>query len=202
MRRPPLLALLVVLAAVAAMIGLGVWQLQRLQWKEGLLASYTAAAGNPAPLAISGADLPADAAYRHVLWDCPAPGPDQVTGGANADGRQGWAHVVLCRHQAGAVATVVPVVIGWSTGLAPVAWAGGAIVGVAVPGPKSGVVLPGAPVRTLDWHIVADPPLAGLAANARPDPRNIPNNHLAYAVQWFLFAATALVIFALALRRK
>lgn len=202
MRRPPLLALMIVLAAVGAMIGLGLWQLQRLHWKEGLLAAYTAAAGNPAPLAITGADLPADAAYRHVLWDCPAPGPDQVTGGAAADGRQGWAHVVLCRHQAGAVATAVPVVIGWSAGLAPVVWTGGAIVGVAVPGPKSGVVLPGAPLRALDWHIVADPPLAGLAPNARPDPRNIPNNHLAYAVQWFLFAATALVIFVLALRRK
>lgn len=198
MRRPPLFALIVVLAAVATMIGLGVWQLQRLRWKEGLLASYSAAAGNPAPLAIVGTDLPADAAYRHVLWDCPAPGPDQVTGGANAAGRQGWAHVMLCRHQD----SVVPVVIGWSAGLAPVVWAGGAITGVAVPGPKSGVILPGAPARALDWHIVADPPLAGLAANARPDPRNIPNNHLAYAVQWFLFAATALVIFALALRRK
>lgn len=199
MRRPPLLALLVVLAAVATMIGLGVWQLQRLAWKEGLLASYTAAAGNPAPLRLTGTDVPADAAYRHVLWDCPAPGPDQVTGGANAAGRAGWAHVVLCRHQA----SVVPVVIGWSATLAPVAWTGGAIAGVAVPGPKSGVVRPQDPgIRLLDWHIVADPPLAGLAANARPDPRSIPNNHLAYAVQWFLFAATALIIFALALRRK
>jgi surfeit locus 1 family protein len=37
-------------------------------------------------------------------------------------------------------------------------------------------------------RLVADPPLAGLAANAAPDPSDIPNNHLAYAVQWFLFA--------------
>ncbi|HNJ47416.1 MAG TPA: SURF1 family protein, partial [Novosphingobium sp.] len=31
---------------------------------------------------------------------------------------------------------------------------------------------------------------------------DIPNNHLSYAVQWFLFAATALVIYGLALRKR
>ena len=51
-------------------------------------------------------------------------------------------------------------------------------------------------------RLVADPPVAGLGANARPDPSDIPNNHLAYAVQWFLFAFTALVIYALALRKR
>ena len=30
----------------------------------------------------------------------------------------------------------------------------------------------------------------------------IPNNHLSYAVQWFLFALTALVIYVLAVRKK
>eukprot|EP01037_Dinobryon_pediforme_P013218 gene13218-13325_t len=208
MRRPPLIATLVVLLAVATMVGIGLWQLHRLAWKEGLLAQYTASQNNAVPIAIAGADLPNDAAYRHVLWDCPAPGADQVVGGGNADGRSGWAHVVLCRHKtghaAGAVTTIVPVVIGWSAAVAPVTWAGGAIAGVAVPGPKSGVRLPapGAASRNLDWHIVADPPLAGLVANARPDPRMIPNNHLSYAIQWFLFAATALVIYLLALRRR
>jgi surfeit locus 1 family protein len=39
-------------------------------------------------------------------------------------------------------------------------------------------------------------------ANARPDPNDIPNNHLAYAVQWFLFAGVALVIYALAVRKR
>jgi len=31
---------------------------------------------------------------------------------------------------------------------------------------------------------------------------DIPNNHLAYAVQWFLFAGIAGVIYALALKRR
>src|SRR3546814_8511869 len=40
MRRFPLIATLIVALAVAAMIGLGVWQLQRMTWKDGLLNSY------------------------------------------------------------------------------------------------------------------------------------------------------------------
>jgi cytochrome oxidase assembly protein ShyY1 len=51
-------------------------------------------------------------------------------------------------------------------------------------------------------RLVADPPLAGLEANARPDPSDLPNNHLSYAVQWFLFAFVALVIYALAVRKR
>ncbi len=204
MRRPPLLATLVVLLAIGAMIALGVWQLQRRTWKNAMLAQFTAAEQIGTPLIVNGADLPSDAGYRHVRWTCPETSPDQVVGGRSADGRSGWAHVVLCVHGSGALAKMVPVVIGWSSVLAPVQWAGGQFAGVAVPGPKSGVVLPptAAGPRQTVWHIVADPPLAGLAANARPDPRDIPNNHWSYAIQWFGFAATALVIYLLALRRR
>ena len=37
---------------------------------------------------------------------------------------------------------------------------------------------------------------------ARPDPSDLPNNHLAYAGQWFFFAITAFIIYVLALRRR
>src|SRR5205823_12604763 len=39
-RRLPITATLIVALAVAVMIGLGVWQLQRAKWKETLLARY------------------------------------------------------------------------------------------------------------------------------------------------------------------
>jgi surfeit locus 1 family protein len=198
-KRPSILALSVLLLAVGTMIALGVWQLHRRAWKEEMLARFTAAERVVAPLSVTGAALPDEAAYRRVLWTCPQASPDQVVGGRNAQGRSGWAHVVLCTHRVGEAVTLVPVVIGWSFAVTPVQWAGGPLSGVAVPGPKSGVVLPHG---ALDWHIVADPPQAGLIANARPDPREIPNNHLSYAIQWFAFAATAVVIFGLALRRR
>ena len=84
----------------------------------------------------------------------------------------------------------VDVTLGWSSNPAPPQWAGGAVAGIIGPKAKTEI------------RVIADPPLAGLAANARPDPANIANNHLSYAVQWFLFALTALVIYALALRKR
>jgi len=41
-----------------------------------------------------------------------------------------------------------------------------------------------------------------LAPSQPPSLENIPNNHLFYAIQWFFFAAAALVIYVLALRGR
>ncbi len=50
--------------------------------------------------------------------------------------------------------------------------------------------------------LVADTPAPGLLPTAEPDLSSVPNNHLAYAVQWFLFAGVAGVIYVLALRLR
>ena len=50
--------------------------------------------------------------------------------------------------------------------------------------------------------LIADTPAPGLSANEMPSVDSIPNNHLAYAVQWFLFAGVAVIIYLLALRRR
>ncbi len=50
--------------------------------------------------------------------------------------------------------------------------------------------------------IVSEQAAPGLTPTAQPDPADIPNNHLSYAVQWFLFAGVALVIYALALWKR
>jgi surfeit locus 1 family protein len=184
MRRLPLIPTLLVLTAVAVMIRLGLWQLDRLHQKEALLERYSAAQAMSADV-----PFPQDAAaaepllYRHARIDC-----RQVTGirpvaGHNAQGESGLAQTADCLLVGGGKARVV---LGWSRTPEPVAWKGGEAMGVVAPGPR----------------LVADPPLAGLAANARPDPSDIPNNHLSYAVQWFLFAVTALVIYLLALRKR
>jgi surfeit locus 1 family protein len=58
------------LLALALLVGLGVWQLQRLAWKEALIAEVEARAGAPAVEAPSEADWaklrPSDYEYRHV----------------------------------------------------------------------------------------------------------------------------------------
>ena len=48
MKRIPIIPTVIVLGAVAVMIGLGFWQIGRAREKEALLARYQAAAGLPA----------------------------------------------------------------------------------------------------------------------------------------------------------
>ena len=99
-------------------------------------------------------------------------------------------------------------VLGWTERLDQVTWQGGVYTGTLVPTKKASVSQPDevqqgyGVFEQMEFHIVADPPLAGLAANAKPNPSDLPNNHLAYAFQWFFFALTALVIYVLALRRR
>ncbi len=50
--------------------------------------------------------------------------------------------------------------------------------------------------------IVSEIAAPGLQPTADPDPSGIPNNHLSYAVQWFLFAGIALIIYAVALWQR
>lgn len=55
--RPRWVPVLITVLLVGLCVGLGVWQIQRLEWKEGLIAELQAAqAGRP----ITNADLPAD----------------------------------------------------------------------------------------------------------------------------------------------
>ena len=186
MKRGPVLPTLIVLLAVGYMIHLGFWQLDRLKQKEAMLALYASAQGNPDTRRWPEGDI-VPLSFSRVVTRCAAVGALSAKSGRNAAGEAGWAHVAECQTAGGGHARVV---LGWSNNPAPVAWSGGEVTGVFLAQPAEKV------------DIVADPPLAGLAPNAKPDPNDIPNNHFAYAVQWFLFAGVALVIYALALRKR
>jgi cytochrome oxidase assembly protein ShyY1 len=80
-------------------------------------------------------------------------------------------------------------------------------------GPVSGVIVNEQDTRSLFARmfghdqvlrpmLVVDQPVAGFRQAARPSPDQIPNNHLLYAIQWFIFAGAAAVIYVLALRRR
>ena len=103
--------------------------------------------------------------------------------GTSLRGEKGLAQRATCLLADGTTARVD---IGFSRRPEPAEWDGGSVVGIIAPGGR----------------IVATEPLAGLEPLAAPDPRDLPNNHLAYAGQWFFFALTALVIYILALRRR
>ena len=189
-------ATLLVAAAAGFMVHLGFWQLDRLHQKEAMINRYAAALSQPADVGfelnkIQLIDYPEP--YYHAHVNCYAVGEIEQMAGRNSTGQTGWAHLAHCLYRNGRGRMgAARIVIGWSRDLQPVHWAGGDATGIIVPETRD----------LLKWHIVADPPLVGLQPNARPDPRNLPNNHLSYAVQWFLFAATAVVIYGLALRKR
>ncbi|MCY1671118.1 SURF1 family protein [Novosphingobium sp. SL115] len=184
MRKLPILPTMFVAAAAAVMVVLGVWQMQRLHQKEAMLARYQAAQASATEVSWPGRGAGAEMAlYHRSRVDCRTVAGMTTVSGRNVAGEAGLAHVADCRLADG---SAVPVSLGWSRNPASPAWSGGAVTGWIAPGPK----------------LVADPAQAGLEGNARPDPRDMPNNHLAYAVQWFFFAGVALVIYGLALRGR
>lgn len=188
--RLPIVATIVVGAAVAIMIGLGMWQLSRAREKEALLTRYSAAA-NLSPVAwpvVSPAEdkLPL---FRRSSVECLEPVAARVTAGRNLRGESGYSHLVDCR--TGAEGPGARVDIGWSRDpKAGSGWTGGSISGTI------------APDQERRMRLISATGLAGLEASAPPSPTDIPNNHRSYAVQWFLFAGAALVIYVLALRAR
>lgn len=183
-RRLPVIPTLIVLAAVAVMIRLGFWQLERMHQKEALLARYAAAGAMSAEVPFpQSAKAAEEVLYRHARVDCAKVTAVTTIAGQNAQGQGGLVHVAECALAGGGKARVV---LGWSQSPQAPVWAGGMVAGTIAPGPR----------------LVVDPPQAGLAANAVPNPSSIPNNHLSYAVQWFLFALVAVVIYGIAVRKR
>ena len=196
-KRIPVFPTLLVLLAIGVMVRLGFWQLDRLHQKEAVMVRY-AAAQKQAPVVLESVPESERYLFWNVTFPCSQPVDGGMMAGRNAKSETGWAHVKICNGgtvsdaaaKNGQRLVKVPVVIGWSSEPKDTAWAGGTVSGIVAPGAGNTV------------RIITDPPLAGLEPNAKPDPSSVPNNHLSYAVQWFLFALTALVIYGLALRKR
>jgi surfeit locus 1 family protein len=187
-RGVPLLPTLIVAAAVATMIALGVWQLGRADEKAALIARYgqAQAMSSNVPWPANAADMEGSL-FRWSQFTCAEVRGIRSGAGTSADGLTGWQHTARCRLPDGSEAEVA---LGWSTQPQPPEWAGGEVSGIIGPGGQHGGVL---------YMAQAAP---GLQPLAPPDPNDLPNNHMAYAGQWFFFALTAGVIYVLALRRR
>lgn len=202
-RRWPLIPTIMVLAAVAIMIALGVWQLQRKGEKEALIALYQRNMAMSSTVAYPELPPVPDAMlYRKSSVVCLEPVRWDPRSGTDRKGKTGIRMVADCR--TGAEGPGVLVDVGTSDDFAPPKWTGGTVAGTIVPGPEQPTLIErmagkATPARAM---LVADAPVAGLRASAVPSAADTPNNHLAYAGQWFLFALAALVIYVLAVRRR
>lgn len=197
MRRWPVIPTILVALAVAAMIALGLWQLLiRLPEKEAQLAQLTANPGKPA---IAFPRFPDDSLlFRRATGFCLSVASIERAGAGNA----GYRLIANCR--TGAEGPGMKVQLGTTRDPdTKLVWTGGEVSGWISHAPDARPLIAGlfdhVPRELL---LVAEAPAPGLTANMRPDVSIVPNNHFAYAFQWFFFAAVAAVIYVLAVRRR
>ena len=191
MRNVPIIPTILVVAAAGIMVALGVWQLGRADEKEAMIAEFERQSTHPEVVDIDWGTI--DLVYRKVRLDCSDPEGWQAVAGRNDRGQSGLVHRYSCAfstefqdmHDSEVVTTYAD--IGWSTAPNEPDFEGAVVEGTLV-------------ALGDDFKVVASSPLAGLKPLAKPDPKDLPNNHLAYAGQWFFFALTALVIYGFALK--
>lgn len=210
MTRPSLLASLMAVPAVAVMVGLGVWQLQRLEWKEALLARMEERIHAPPVPLPAAVDDPDSIDLRPVtvagmLLDSRS----QKVPARPLQGRAGYEIVTPVERAEGAPVLVnrgwVPLDYRPAPGPdRPVSWRGVA----RVPGAGGWVHIPelasaagiGAALPVVVEALPGQEP-AGAPAGIEPRS-DLPNNHLQYALTWFGLAATLAVIVVLFQHRR
>jgi surfeit locus 1 family protein len=221
-------------ATLALLIGLGIWQLQRLEWKEGLIAKIEARTKAP-PVSLEEAVKLArggeDVSYLRVRAEGSFDHGEERYLYAISDGEVGWHVIAPLATPAGEVVLVdrgfVPEarkdpssrpegqIVGTVT-----------IIGLARTPERQGLFTPDNEADRNRWFWRD---LSAMAASMFPQgkgdvapfyleaergempggwPRggetrlDIPNDHLQYAITWFLMAVCLAVIYAIYLRTR
>lgn len=217
------------LAAFALLIGLGVWQLKRLHWKEGLIAEIeTRTKGEPISLdqAIASAREGKDPSYYRVKVEGRFDHAKELYLYAVSEGRVGWHVITPFRTDDGAVVLIdrgfVPDelrnpasrVKGELDG--PVA-----VTGIVRMPETQGAFTPDNEIGANRWfwrdllamaRSIGAPLVAPFYLEAEKSDvpggwpeggqtrLDLPNNHLQYALTWFLLAAGLLTVYGLYVR--
>lgn len=223
--RFPWILTLVVAAAVAVLLALGVWQVRRLAWKSALIASAEAAAErDPAPLAQVVAEGAPE--FRRVIVDCPGlSSAPYVELQSISDGQAGVRLVSACP-AAGATWLVDRGFVGEAISARP------SVARSAVPTRLTAVVRTPSPpgpmapppqngrffardAAAMARALGAQGPVAPqtlyaltstnpewLALRPSAPPPAFSNNHLGYALTWFGLAAALIAIYGVMLRGR
>ena len=230
-RYPRLVPTVITIAIVLACIGLGVWQLERLQWKRGLIAVRSAAVAAP-PIAPPDSFAEARGSeFRHVVDEGVFLNDQELYLGATSPrgGEAGFDVLTPLREADGRIVFVnrgfVP-----SDRKDPNTRPAGQLEGTV----RIAGLLRAPPESKPSWFLPDNRPdlnywfwidLAAMAkadrldnvapfyidADAAPNPGGwpqggvtpleLPNNHLQYAITWFSLAAGMLVIYIVSLRQ-
>jgi surfeit locus 1 family protein len=199
MPRFPLIPTLIVALAVAAMIGLGIWQLDRRQEKAAALQLYASNFGKP-EMAFPRLPVGDQYLFRRASAFCLEVVGWQSQGGRSTTGGNGYRHIAQCRTGAEGPVLLIDMGVAPDPKFQPV-WKGGQVTGTITHAPDHRPLLAGLfDSEPKHLMLISEAAAPGLAPTARPDLSSVPNNHLSYAVQWFLFALVASVIYVLALK--
>ena len=219
---------ILVLICLAILIGLGVWQLQRQKWKDGVLAHIAALQTAPARPLSDVLKVGGDLDFQRISFTCSdiLSRPRVRLYSIDANGQIVYRQMTACPLASEGVAAVL-VDIGFEdcAGDKAIAPFAGPLVGVfRKSDPKNFVTPPSQPAARL-WFWRDLPAIAkALGADARlpvyialergpqpetgcrlartPIPANIPNRHFEYALTWFGLAASLIAVYAAMLFRR
>ena len=226
-RFPVVLTVLAVLL-LGVLLALGVWQVQRMQWKEGLMDGAEAAAGQP-PLPLAEALKLENPEFRRVLLTCrglaaasfvelqsiengdagvrlvSACRPEGVEATLLVD--RGFVSAEISARPSVKAADTMPVVITGVLRRAPAP-------SVLTPPPAEGRFYgrdAEAMARALKVVGLVSPFTVFATTSTNPDwqalkpsapPAAFTNNHLGYALTWFGLAAALIAFYGVLLRRR
>jgi surfeit locus 1 family protein len=225
--RFPIILTILAILLLGVLLALGVWQVQRMQWKEGLIASAEAAAGQP-PLPLAEALQLQNPEFRRVLLTCrglsAAPWVElqsiensdagvrlvsacAVEGGPTLLVDRGFVSAEISARPPINAEDTMPVVI---TGVlrrtpAPSALtpppAEGRFYGRDAEAMARALEVEG-PVSPLTVFATTSTNPGWVALKPSAPPAAFTNNHLGYALTWFGLAAALIAFYVVLLRRR
>lgn len=203
MTRPvPIIPTLITAVGIVILCGLGKWQLDRRAWKSDLITRLAAAPNLPevTPEEFRAAMMgDTSIQYRRARIDCRA-GPRKpydLRPGSSAKGDSGFFVVVSCRPNSRPPDIVA--VAGWTRRV------DAKDMVLNLDHQFSGVVIEnsyGQAEGRPRFMLIPDQAIPPLARPQAPSAADLPDNHLAYAGQWFGLAAALAAIYGLWLRRR